>query len=81
MPYFVYMVQCADGTYYTGITTDLSRRVTEHNESAKGARYTSTRRPVVLVYQEEAADRSAASKAESKLKRLTRAQKSLLRQD
>ena len=47
--YFVYILECADGTLYTGITTDLERRLDEHNNSSKGAKYTRARRPVVLV--------------------------------
>lgn len=77
--YWVYIVCCADGSYYTGITTDPERRVTEHNGiSAGGARYTATRRPVALIYQSSFPDRSAASKEEARIKRLTRAQKQIL---
>jgi len=67
--YYVYMVQCADETLYTGIAKDLKRRVTEHNESEKGAKYTCARRPVKLVYSEEFADRSTASKREYEIKK------------
>lgn len=73
--YFVYIVRCADTTLYTGVTTDLSRRVHEHNSTAKGAKYTATRRPVQLVYSREYPDRSAAQKAEATLKKLSRSQK------
>ena len=62
--YFVYMLRCADDTLYTGITTDLERRVDEHNNSVKGAKYTRARRPVSLVYSEELESRSEASKRE-----------------
>jgi len=62
--YFVYMVRCADETLYTGITTDLERRLDEHNNSDKGAKYTRARRPVTLVYSEALASRSEASKRE-----------------
>jgi putative endonuclease len=76
MPYSVYIVECADGTYYTGIATDVQRRLTEHNgEKPKGARYTSARRPVALVYDDEFATRSEASKEEARIKQLTRPQK------
>ena len=60
--YYVYIVKCADDTLYTGISTQLERRIEEHNSSDKGAKYTRVRRPVELVYSEEYPDRSAASK-------------------
>jgi len=69
-PWFVYILSCHDNSLYTGITTDLERRLTEHNETNKGARYTRARRPVKLVYSEPALDRSAASKREAQLKSL-----------
>ena len=67
--YFVYMVKCADDTFYTGIATELERRIEEHNRSDKGAKYTRTRRPVTLVYSEEYPDRSSASKREYEIKK------------
>lgn len=73
--WYVYMLQCADGTFYTGITTDVSRRVKEHNNAKVGAKYTRMRRPVSLVYQREEADRSSASKCEYLIKKLTREEK------
>ncbi|MEI7451885.1 MAG: GIY-YIG nuclease family protein [Candidatus Falkowbacteria bacterium] len=73
--YHLYILQCADKSLYTGITVDLVRRVREHNSSKLGAKYTKMRRPVQLVYSEEFADRSAASKAEYEMKQLTREQK------
>ncbi len=75
--WFVYILRCADDSLYTGITTDVERRIKEHNgEIAKaGAKCTRARRPVTLVYQESAADRSAASKREMAIKSLTRQQK------
>ena len=77
--YYVYMVECSDGTYYTGITTDIKRRIEEHNTSEKGAKYTRTRRPVRLVYSEEYPDRSSASKREWEIKnKFTRAEKKKL---
>lgn len=72
----VYMLRCADGTLYTGITTDVSRRVAEHNgDGAPGARYTRSRRPVQLVYLEAAASRSDATRREAAIKRLDRVRK------
>jgi putative endonuclease len=74
--YFVYIVQCADNTFYTGIATELERRIEEHNSSDKGAKYTRIRRPVCLVYSEEYPDRSAASKREYEIKKkMSRADK------
>lgn len=67
--YFIYIVQCVDNTLYTGITTELSRRIEEHNSSDKGAKYTRTRRPVKLVYSEEHTNRSHASKREYEIKK------------
>lgn len=75
--YFVYIVKCADGTLYTGISTDVARRVAEHN-AGTGAKYTRTRRPVCVVYVEEAGDRSAASRREFEIKRLSRKEKEAL---
>ena len=69
MKYYLYMVQCVDETLYTGITTDLERRVEEHNCSEKGAKYTRARRPVTLVYSETYANRSKASKREYFIKK------------
>ena len=79
MGYWLYIVKCADGTYYTGIATDVERRVSEHNGAkAKGARYTSARRPVSLVFETPFASRSQALKEEVRIKRLTRDQKQQL---
>ncbi len=74
----VYIVECADGTLYSGITTDLDRRINEHNESDKGAKYTRAKRPVALVYSEVHTDRSTASKREYELKQLSREKKDSL---
>lgn len=71
----VYILECADGTLYTGSTNDLARRVRLHNESSLGAKYTRARRPVVLRYRQECASRSDALKEEARIKKLTRAQK------
>ena len=74
--YFVYIVKCADNTLYTGIATELERRIEEHNGSDKGAKYTRVRRPVRLVYSEEYPDRSSASKREYEIKKkMNRAEK------
>jgi putative endonuclease len=77
---FVYILECADGTYYTGWTTDLERRVAVHN-AGRGSRYTRLRRPVKLVYWEEHPDRSSAQRRELALKRMSRARKSALVMD
>ena len=73
--YEVYIVECADGTLYTGITNALERRIEEHNSSDKGAKYTRSRRPVKLVYQEKHSSRSSASKREYKIKKMSRGEK------
>lgn len=72
--YWVYILRCRDGTLYTGMTSDLQRRLHAHN-SGKGAKYTRGRTPVQLVYQEEQPDKSAALRREITLKRLSRAEK------
>jgi putative endonuclease len=69
------MLQCADGTLYTGITTDLERRVDEHNTKRTGARYTRARRPVTCVHSEVLETRSAALKRELEIKKLSRTEK------
>lgn len=74
---FVYMVECSDGSLYTGWTTDVEARVATHN-SGEGAKYTRSRLPVKLVYFEEADGRSAALKREAAIKKLTRKNKELL---
>ena len=66
----VYIVRCRDGTLYTGITRDLERRITEHNSKKGGARYTKPRRPVRLVYSEQAESRSAAAQREYRIKKM-----------
>jgi putative endonuclease len=70
-------VECADGTFYTGWTTDPERRVTQHNKGI-GAKYTSMRRPVKLVYLEPLSDRTDAMKRELAIKKMNRVQKSEL---
>lgn len=77
--WFVYILRCADDTLYTGITTDVGRRIDEHNGGkAPGARYTRGRHPVVLAYSEEAASRAAAARREAAIKQLDRAGKLVL---
>jgi putative endonuclease len=79
MTYAVYIVECADRTLYTGIATDVTRRLAEHNGSGtRGARYTSARRPVRLIYVADFADRSTACKEEARIKRMSRMEKQAL---
>ena len=74
--WFVYVLRCSDDSLYTGICTDVTRRLGEHNEGGiKSAKYTRVRRPVILEYQEECIDRSSASKREYAIKKLTRIKK------
>ena len=75
--YFVYILRCADGTLYTGSTTDLAARERAHNQG-RGAKYTAGRGPVRVVYSEAHASRSAAQKREAELKRWTRDKKDAL---
>jgi putative endonuclease len=78
----VYIVRCSDGSLYTGIATDVARRVEEHNaNNLLAARYTRARRPVVLVYQEAAVSRSTAGKREYELKQMSREEKEALMAD
>ena len=74
----VYIVECSDGSYYTGITTDTQRRLLEHNYSFKSAKYTRSRRPVQLVYEETVDNRSVASKREYAIKKMKRKDKTQL---
>lgn len=77
--WYVYLLECADGSLYCGSTVDPERRVQEHNgELPNGAKYTKVRRPVKLVYQEKCADRSAAGKREWEIKHLPRVTKEKL---
>jgi putative endonuclease len=73
--YHLYILQCTDGTLYVGITTDLARRVLEHNTSTLGAKYTRGRRPVECVFSRSFRNRSAASREEARIKRLSRVEK------
>ena len=81
--FYVYILRCGDGSYYSGYTTDLESRVAEHNGLSKkpGAKYTRSRRPVTLVYQEEYPTKSDAMKREYELKQLSHAQKDKLISD
>ncbi|MBK6795083.1 MAG: GIY-YIG nuclease family protein [Anaerolineales bacterium] len=74
MTNFCYILECSDGTYYTGWTTDPERRLKQHNKGV-GARYTKTRRPVKLVYLEEQPDKISALKRERAIKALSRKKK------
>jgi len=76
--WFVYLVRCQDDTLYCGIAKDLNRRIEEHNSADKGAKYTRGRRPVELVYTEEAASRAQATQREGQVKRMARTQKMAL---
>lgn len=75
MSYFIYIVECSDASLYTGITKDVTKRIAEHNTSIKGAKYTKSRRPVKLVYEEPSLNRSTASKREYQIKKFTRLEK------
>jgi putative endonuclease len=77
--YFTYILRCADDTLYTGIATDLERRIREHNiDDKKWAKYTKSRRPVILAYSETSTNRSEASKREYEIKQMKRDEKELL---
>ena len=74
---YTYILRCSDGTYYTGWTNDLEKRIQNHNEG-KGAKYTKARRPVTLVYYEKFEQKEAAMRREWEIKQLTRQEKELL---
>lgn len=76
---YTYILRCSDGTYYTGWTNDLEKRLAAHN-SKKGAKYTKARLPVELVYYEKFEDKSDAQKREYAIKKLTRAQRNAYQQ-
>jgi putative endonuclease len=85
MKHYIYILKCADGTLYTGYTTDIEKREDEHNgigESASakklGAKYTRSRRPVKLIYSEQFATKSEAMKREYEIKQLSRTEKQTL---
>ena len=71
----VYIIRCSDGSLYTGITTDLARRFSEHQGHPNGARYFNGRRPAKIVFRESGHDRSSASKREAGIKKLSRTAK------
>lgn len=76
--WWIYIVRCSDGTFYTGMTKDVARRLHEHNHSPKGARYTRLHRPVSLVYREGPVDQRSAMRREIAIKRLPRPKKAAL---
>jgi putative endonuclease len=81
MGHYIYIIKCVDDTLYTGYTTDIERRIAEHNRG-EGAKYTRGRTPVKLCHQEEFSNRSLAQKREYKIKQLSRKQKlQLIRDD
>ncbi len=77
-PYSVYILRCSDDTLYTGIALDVGKRVLEHNISPKGAKYTHSRRPVILAYYEMCENKSVALKREITIKKMSRLQKNKL---
>jgi len=76
-PYLVYILKCSDGTFYTGITNDLERRLKAHNKGT-ASKYTIVRRPISVIYTETADDKSAALKRELQIKALSRKEKEVL---
>lgn len=76
--YTLYILKCSDDTYYTGIAIDVEKRLSEHNSSDKGAKYTRSRRPLTLMYQERCSDKSSALKRELAIKRMKRTAKEAL---
>jgi putative endonuclease len=81
MPYFVYILECSDKTYYCGYTVDLEKRLSAHNSSKYGAKYTSGRRPVSLKYSEKFETLSEALKRERQIKKLSHSEKAILFKD
>ena len=75
MAYILYILKCADSTLYTGCTTDITRRLSEHSAGRRGAKYTRARRPVKLVWSQVFGTLAAVRKREAEIKRLTRKQK------
>mgnify|MGYP001813884674 FL=1 len=78
MSYSLYILRCADGSLYTGITLDVSRRVEEHRNGVRGAKYLRGRTPVELVFEQPAGDRAAALRLEHRVKRLSKHEKEAL---
>lgn len=75
--WYLYILRCSDGTLYTGITTDVEKRLEQHR-TGKGAKYTRGRGPLELVYQETCLDHSQALKREAAIKRMSRQKKEIL---
>lgn len=78
MNWSLYIIESDDNSYYTGITTDVERRFTEHCSGRLGAKFFNGRKPVKIVYQEDGHTRSSASKREAEIKKLNRVQKQAL---
>lgn len=78
MPYYIYILECADGSLYVGSTNDLEKRLHQHNNSKSGAHYTKIRRPVVLRYSEKLKNLSEALKREAEIKKWNREEKLIL---
>ena len=76
--WYTYVVRCRDSTLYTGVTTDIGRRLNEHNDSMRGSKYTKRRRPVKLVYWSEHQNRSEAQREEWRIKQLSKKEKEQL---
>ena len=74
MKWFVYILECSDGSFYTGITNNLGRRLDQHGKGV-GSKYTRGRLPVILLYSEESIDRANAARREAQIKKLTRLEK------
>lgn len=78
-PWFIYLLRCADNSLYAGVTTDLERRLHEHNQSrTKGAKYTRVRRPVTIAYAEQATTRQHACQREYQVRKLSKHEKEKL---
>ena len=73
--YYVYILECEDGSLYTGISTDPNRRFEEHKSGKLGAKYTKAHKPIKIIYTEHCKNRSEASKREYEIKQMTKAQK------
>lgn len=73
----VYILKCEDGSYYTGYTTDMEKRLSAH-QSGKGAKYTRSHKPIEIIHEEIFPDKSSALKREYEIKQLTREQKEIL---
>lgn len=79
-PYFVYILKCKDSSFYAGITNNLEKRISDHN-NGKGSKYVFSRRPAVLIYKEVLKNRSEALKIEAEIKSMSRSQKIILIRD